>query len=166
MIQITDRPFLQLQPDQLYDLLALRSRVFVVEQNCVYLDCDGHDKPAQHLLMTDEQGKLIAAARILPPGTLFEQLAVGRVVVDPAYRGRGLGHELVRYALAYCDKHYPDKPIHISAQQHLRAFYASHGFTVTSQPYLEDGIWHVAMIRAPQVCSSDNLPNSKRGEDL
>ena len=146
-MRTVSKPFYSLNLDQLYDLLALRSKIFVVEQQAVYLDCDGRDKQAIHVLIYSDSGQLAAAARVLPPGTLFEEPAVGRVVVDPEWRGKSLGHELMRTALNVCAQSFKNQPVRISAQQHLRKFYSQHGFEVISEPYLEDGIWHVAMLR-------------------
>ena len=127
-------------------MLALRSRIFVVEQTSVYQDCDGLDKQAMHLMIYN-QGTLIASARILPPDSLFPELpAIGRVVVVTERRGEGLGHRLMREAVRVCRSLYPGQTIRISAQQHLSDFYAGHGFEIVSEPYLEDGIWHVAML--------------------
>jgi ElaA protein len=140
------KTFADLSPFELYDLLQLRSKVFVVEQDTVYLDCDGKDKQAHHLLLKDESGSVIAFARLLPPGVSYPEAVIGRVVVDPAWRGRGLAHELMRQAIPRCLALYSVSCIRISAQKHLAAFYAQHGFRPVTDDYLEDNIPHVGML--------------------
>lgn len=97
---------------------------------------------------------LVAYARCLPPGAKFPEPSVGRVVVDPGCRGRGLGHMLLRRALAVCAQRYPDRPVRISAQAYLERFYAAHGFQTQGEAYLEDGIAHREMLRAADAKSS------------
>jgi ElaA protein len=131
--------------DQLYEALRLRSQIFVVEQNCVFPDMDGIDPACEHLCGTDPSGKLLAYARLLPPGLKFPEASIGRVVVDETARGTQLGRALMREAMAACRSRYPATPIVIGAQQRLERFYASLGFATCSAAYLEDGIWHVDM---------------------
>jgi ElaA protein len=140
--------FAGLSGDDVYDMLALRSLVFVLEQDCVYLDADGLDRQSWHLLGRDAAGKLLAYLRVVDPGVKHEVPAIGRVVVDPAQRGGGLGHVLVAEALARCDKTWPGRRNHISAQAHLQAFYGRHGYEAVGETYLEDDIPHIAMERA------------------
>ena len=137
--------FNNLTINQLYQILALRSEVFVVEQDCVYQDIDGCDQQAIHVLF-NQNNTLVAYARILPPDTYFKQLSIGRVIVNQTHRGTNLGHELMTYALQLCHTTYPEERIKISAQQHLTNFYKQHGFTAVGEGYLEDGIPHIAMI--------------------
>lgn len=133
---------------ELYAVLALRSRVFVVEQNSVYLDIDGLDASAKHLLgLEDDQ--LVAYLRILPPGARFPDRTVGRVIVDPRARRSGLGLELVREGLRqlFQDLGGP-VPTSLAAQAHLEKFYGAAGYERTArEPFLEDGIAHVDMHR-------------------
>lgn len=131
--------------------MRLRSRVFVVEQQSIYLDCDNNDQSARHVLLTDEEHAIAACARILPPGTLAETPVIGRVVVTPEHRGRGLGYQLMSAAIRECVRLYPAQAIHISAQRHLHQFYEACGFVKDSDPYLEDGIWHIGMTRPAEV---------------
>lgn len=142
-------PFAALSVDALYDLLRLRSEVFVVEQACPYLDPDGKDRhpDAHHLRGIDDAGALLAYCRLLPPGLAFPVPSIGRVVVAPAARGRGLAHALMREALGRCAGLWPGSALMLGAQQHLAGFYAGHGFAVASDMYLEDGIPHVDMRR-------------------
>ncbi len=131
--------------DELHSILALRQAVFVVEQECAYLDIDGLDPGAQHLSAT-EDGQLIAYLRCLSPGTVWPAAALGRIVVAPAARGRDLGRELVRQGLRHCLKQWPDAGIEIGAQTYLHKFYVGLGFESAGEEYIEDGIPHVHMI--------------------
>lgn len=146
-------PFAALSAHALYDLLQLRSEVFVVEQACPYLDPDGKDRhpDARHLSGIDERGGLLAYCRLLPPDLAFPEPSIGRVVVAPAERGRGLAHALMREALGQCAQLWPGSALMLGAQQHLAGFYAAHGFAVVSEMYLEDGIPHVDMRREAQA---------------
>jgi len=131
-----------------YDLLALRQRVFVVEQACAYLDADGLDRAARHLLMRDRQGALIAYTRVLEPGVRFATHAIGRVVVAPERRGEALGHAVMQSTIAAIELAHGRVPITLAAQAHLQRFYARLGFvTISETPYDEDGIPHVDMRR-------------------
>ncbi len=138
--------FDDLTPRVLHDALALRQRVFVVEQACVYQDVDGKDPNALHLLGRDADGALVAYARILPPGARFDVAAIGRVVVAPEHRGQGLARTLVFEAIRVAQGHHGPR-VALSAQAHLEAFYASLGFVRVGDVYDEDGIPHVDMRR-------------------
>ena len=130
---------------ELYCILNLRSKVFVVEQNCVYLDTDGRDADSFHLCGWLEN-KLVAYCRLLPPGLAYEnEASIGRVVADPAHRKDGLGKILMSKAIAETYKRFKVSSIKIGAQQYLTKFYGELGFTIISAPYLEDGIPHVHM---------------------
>ncbi|MBK8339087.1 MAG: GNAT family N-acetyltransferase [Flavobacteriales bacterium] len=137
--------FRALTNDQLYDLLRLRSEVFVVEQNCVYGDLDGKDATALHLLGVSISGALTAYARILPPASDGLPI-IGRVVIDPVERGSGTGHELMREALAAIERTYGSRRSKLEAQSHLERFYAAHGFVRHGADHLLDGIPHVDMV--------------------
>lgn len=140
-------PFGELGPTALYDLLALRSAVFVVEQRCAYLDPDGLDPKALHVYAYDTSGILKACARILPAGVSHPEASIGRVCIALSERRTGLGRELMERTLAYVHEHYGQVPLRISAQEYLVEFYSSFGFEKVSEPYLEDGIPHVEMYR-------------------
>ncbi len=146
-----DRAFDELTVHELYAIVALRERVFVVEQSCVYLDADGHDQTARHLWLEDA-GEIRCYARIIPPQTGLDgrglhgppdAFRIGRVIVAPSARGTGLGRELMTRAIALCGA----ASIKLGAQAHLEKFYASLGFACISPVYLEDGIPHVDMLR-------------------
>lgn len=139
--------FKQLSIVELYQILQLRTEVFVVEQNCVYQDIDGKDQKAMHIIgMFDD--KIVAYARIFKPGDYFENASIGRVVVDANYRERKWGHDLIRASIAGIVRHFGESPITISAQLYLQKFYESHGFIVVGETYLEDGIPHIEMLRS------------------
>ena len=137
-----------LSGDDVYDMLALRSVIFVVEQDCVYLDPDGLDRDAWHLLGRDAESKLLAYVRVVDPGRKYAQPSIGRVVVDPSQRGTGLGHVLIAEALRRCEATWPGAPNRIGAQAHLQGFYGRHGYVAVGEVYLEDDIEHVDMERA------------------
>ena len=140
------KPFKTLSLIELYQILQLRSEVFVVEQNCVYQDIDGKDEKALHVLGMHE-GVLVAYARLFQPGDYFEQASIGRVIVNPAYRDKKWGHDLMTAAIQSIAEHYGETNITISAQLYLKRFYESHGFVQTSDMYLEDDIPHIEMKR-------------------
>ena len=131
----------------LYDAMALRSRVFVVEQECVFLDADGADRDSCHLLGRDEAGVLQAYLRIVDPGTKYAEPSIGRVVTSLASRGTGLGRLLMAEGLRQCGIAWPGLPIRIGAQARLQAFYACFGFVREGEDYIEDDIPHCEMVR-------------------
>lgn len=133
---------------ELYELLQLRSEVFVVEQDCVFLDLDGADAQALHL-MGRRAGQLLAYARCLPAGVKFAECSLGRVVTRRSVRGSGLGHDLLRRALGVVIAQWGPQAIRIGAQAQLKEFYAAHGFVDVGRPYVEDGIDHLEMVRQP-----------------
>lgn len=139
-------PFASLPPQALYDLLCLRTEVFVIEQNCVFQDMDGAD-PACHHLLGERNGALQAYARLVPAGLKFAEASIGRVVSDPATRGTGMGHALMREAVAQLQALWGAQPIRIGAQAHLQDFYRQHGFEPAGPIYIEDGIDHIEMLR-------------------
>ena len=138
-----------LAPLALHRILRVRQEVFAIEQNCIYLDADAADESSWHLAAWGPALTLMAYARIVDPGVKYTEASIGRVITPSAARGRGLGRELVGRAVAQANAAYPGSGIRISAQSRLEAFYASFGFVVASEPYLEDGIWHTEMLRAP-----------------
>lgn len=146
-IQWKIKSFDDLTVHELYDLLRLRSEIFVVEQNCVYLDLDGKDKVALHLF-GEFEGKIVAHARLFKAGITFEKSSIGRVTVDANYRDRKWGHDLMREAIAGIKYHFGENQITIGAQLYLKKFYESHGFIQASEMYLEDDIPHIEMIKS------------------
>ena len=138
----------QLGLDDLYDALALRSRVFVLEQG-PYLDPDGLDRQAWHLLGRDASGALVAYLRLLDPGQRYDEPSIGRVVIAADARGTGLGRALMGEGLSRCAQVWPGRAVRISAQAHLQRFYGTLGFDAVGEPYLEDDIPHIEMLRQP-----------------
>ncbi|TAE17183.1 MAG: GNAT family N-acetyltransferase [Bacteroidetes bacterium] len=129
----------------LYQVLRLRSEVFVVEQNCVFLDADNADEHCLHLCGFVE-GNVAAYARLVPPGILFPETSIGRVVTSPQYRGSGLGKVLMEEAIELCHQVFGEGAIQIGAQLYLQKFYESFGFTTIGEVYVEDGIDHIHMM--------------------
>lgn len=138
------KSFESLTVNELYDILKLRSTIFVVEQNCVYLDMDGKDKVALHLIGS-YNGKIVAYSRLFKAGISFENASIGRVVVDANYRDKKWGQELMRESIAGIALHFGENQITIGAQLYLKKFYESQGFIQTSEMYLEDDIPHIEM---------------------
>jgi ElaA protein len=141
-----DRAFAELSVAELYAILALRSRVFVVEQACAYLDPDGLDPVARHLWAEDGGGRIAAYLRIIPAGVKAAEVTIGRVVTAPEARGGGLGRELMQRGLAAAGA--AAVPIRVAAQAYLEAFYRELGFVRVSDVYDDDGIPHLDMTRA------------------
>ena len=142
--------FADLTPFDLYDVLAARQNVFILEQTCLYPDIDGYDLEAHHLLgWRDVDGKrqLAAYLRVLAPGAKYDEMSLGRVVTTPAARGSGAGRALLDQGIAHAEALHPGHRIRIGAQQYLERFYASFGFQTVSAPYDEDGIMHIDMLR-------------------
>jgi len=142
--------FSELTVADLYAVVRLREAVFIVEQNCPYPDADGRDPNAWHLLGWSQRSTgraLVAYARIFEPGVRYEEASIGRVVTAPDERGTGKGRELMAEALRRIDSLMPGQPIKIAAQRRLEDFYLGLGFRTVSDPYEEDGIIHVDMLR-------------------
>ena len=142
--------FNDLRPDELYAAVRLREMVFVVEQECAYLDADARDPGAWHLLGwlgTGRDKRLVAYARLFEPGVRYTEASIGRIVTAPEVRGSGIGRALMAEGLRRMKELAPGQPIRIAAQIRLEKFYSGYGFTTASEPYEEDGIIHVDMLR-------------------
>ena len=137
--------FTELSHEDLYAVLRLRQVVFAVEQNCVYLDLDGLDQQAMHMLCHQDE-QLLAYQRCLPPGHSYPESSLGRIVVCPAARGLQLGKELVSRGISYNLQHWPKTDIRINAQAYLRGFYTDLGFETRGDVYDEGGIPHLQML--------------------
>jgi len=147
LLNFTISTFNQLSLDELYDLLQLRQDVFVVEQDCPYLDADGKDKLSHHILGKDKSNKIQACTRIVPPGISYrEYVSIGRVVTSKESRGSGAGKALMKFSIDQCKIIFPENKIKISAQTYLNKFYTDLGFVKIGAEYLEDDIPHQAMI--------------------
>lgn len=144
----TLKKFSDLDAHALYDILRLRSEVFVVEQECVFLDMDNLDQKAYHLAGR-AGNELVACARILPAGIPYAEPSIGRVVSSPRHRRSGAGMELMQEAVNETIRLHGNVPIKIGAQLYLKQFYEKHGFEQCSEMYFEDRIPHIKMIRNP-----------------
>ncbi len=146
-IHFTTVNFDELTVDSLYEMLQLRQEIFIVEQDCPYLDADGKDQSSRHVLGRSEKQDLVAYIRIVPPGISYAGYSsIGRVVVKERIRKTGSGKSLMQYGIQKCKELYPDTPIKISAQCYLLKFYSDLGFKAIGEEYLEDDIPHQAMV--------------------
>ena len=139
------KAFNNLTPVELYQIMRLRSEVFVVEQNCVFLDADNKDQQCLHLMGWIEND-LVAYTRLAPPGYIYREPSIGRVVTSPSYRKNKIGYALMEKSIEHCRKLFGNAAIKIGAQYYLKNFYASLGFKQISDIYLEDGIEHIYML--------------------
>jgi ElaA protein len=135
----------ELNKDTLYQILALRSEVFVLEQQCIYTDADFKDQQSWHLCGW-KNGKLQAYARVIPPGISYPEASIGRVLTAASARKSGLGKWLMQIAIQQCRQQFPEHPIKIGAQLYLLEFYRNLGFQPIGETYLEDGIPHIIML--------------------
>ena len=145
-MNVVIKKFNDLSPLELYEILQLRSEVFVVEQDCVYQDIDGNDQKALHIIGTIEN-KIIAYTRCFRPGDYFKEASIGRVVVKESQRKFKRGNQIMNNSIKAINDHYKTKIIKISAQCYLNKFYTNLQFKPIGEKYLEDGIPHVAMLR-------------------
>lgn len=146
MISWIVKPFSALTPDELYNILRLRSEVFVVEQDCVFQDMDNKDQQSWHL-MGWEDDVLVAYTRLVPPGVSYPQPSIGRVITSKLVRKNGTGKLLMQKSIEELVHLFGESPIRIGAQLYLKKFYSSFGFEQSSDVYDEDGIDHIEMIR-------------------
>lgn len=141
------KDFASLTAEELYVIVRLRAAVFVLEQQCLYEDLDGKDQSSMHMMGFDgASGTLAVYARIVPPGVSFAEPSIGRVITAPEFRGKQLGHELMKRSIALTRATYPGQSIRIGAQAHLQEFYGRLGFIPEGEIYDEDGIDHVEMV--------------------
>ena len=146
-ITYTVTPFHMLTLDELYNIMQLRQEVFIVEQNCPYLDADGKDFLGFHVMGKNDAGKLVCYTRLLPAGVSYEgYCSIGRVINASSVRRQGHGKKLMEISIREIRILFPGIPIKIGAQTYLKAFYESLGFVDLHQPYLEDGIPHLKMV--------------------
>ncbi|MDP5105498.1 MAG: GNAT family N-acetyltransferase [Polaribacter sp.] len=140
------KSFSELNTTELYNILQLRSEVFVVEQDCVYQDIDFKDQKALHVFGY-KVDKIVAYTRIFKPGDYFENASIGRVVVKDSERTYGYGHDLMKASIKAIKDNFNETKITISAQKYLKKFYETHQFVQVGEEYLEDGIPHIKMIK-------------------
>lgn len=145
LMEISKKTFQELTLSELYNILKLRSEVFVVEQDCVYLDVDGKDEKALHIIGYSD-GELAAYTRCFKPDDYFKEASIGRVVVNKSHRNKGLAHLIMEESIEAIINRYQSNQIKVSAQTYLKNFYEAHGFKKKGEEYLEDGIPHISMI--------------------
>ena len=143
----TLKSFNDLTLSEFHDIIQLRLNIFVVEQDCPYLDLDDKDKIAYHFFGSTDQGKIVAYTRLFAPGDYYKEAAIGRVVVHKDFRKNKLGFELMSRSIEQVESLFNTKTIRIGAQAYLKKFYESLGFQPTGHDYIEDGIPHMYMIR-------------------
>ena len=144
------RSFDELSNQELYAVLAARQDVFILEQQCFYADFDGLDQDAHHVLAwvtIEGRRQLGAYLRVLAPGVKYTEMSLGRVLTTKAARGGGIGRELLAQGIAHAERLHPGHRIRIGAQQYLERFYQGFGFKTITEPYDEDGILHIDMLR-------------------
>jgi len=146
MLEVITKKFSELTIDELYQILQLRSEVFVVEQDCVYQDLDFKDQKALHIIGF-KNNKVVAYTRVFKPGDYFSEASIGRVVVEKNERKYGYGHVIMKDSIKEIQENFKVEIIKISAQTYLKKFYESHGFSKIGAEYLEDGIPHIGMIK-------------------
>lgn len=139
-MKIEVKSFYELSLDELYEILKLRSEVFVVEQQCLYLDIDDLDRQSEHLLVVENE-RIIGYIRLMPPGLKYPEASLGRVVLSQTFRHSDIGKTMVLEAMKQSER-----PIRISAQYYLKSFYEHLGFEQVGELYLEDGIEHIEML--------------------
>ncbi|WP_396591221.1 GNAT family N-acetyltransferase [Allomuricauda sp. R78024] len=145
-MKVIVKTFGELSNTELYQLMRLRSEVFVVEQDCIYQDLDNKDQKALHVLGVKNQN-VVAYTRVFMPGDYFKNTSIGRVVVEKEERKFGYGKVIMEASLEEIKKRFPESSIELSAQTYLIKFYNDLGFKTTGEEYLEDGIPHIRMIK-------------------
>lgn len=139
------KKFGELSVEEVYEILMLRSKVFVVEQQCIYEDCDGKDINSYHLFAKENE-QIILYLRILKKGVSYDEISIGRLLVDKEHRGKGLAKQMMGYAIKFIKNNLNEKEVKISAQEYLLEFYLNIKFVKVSDVYLEDNIPHVEML--------------------
>ena len=144
-MEIIIKRFRELTAKELYEILRARAQVFIIEQSCLYQDVDGKDYHAHHLFMLDDD-RVVGYLRILDRGISYDEVSIGRVMVDSQYRGNGLAENLMKSAIDFIEHSMNERKIRISAQSYLTDFYKNLGFKIESEEYLEDLIPHIEML--------------------
>lgn len=139
------KKFNELNIEEIYKILALRNEIFIVEQECPYLDCDDKDLNSYHLFLR-ENGEIVSYLRILEKGVSYDEISIGRVAVKKSYRGKGISRKMMLKAIEFIENNLSENTIKIQAQAYLLDFYRSLGFNAVSDEYLEDNIPHIDMI--------------------
>jgi ElaA protein len=139
------KKFDELNAEEIYEILKIRNQVFIVEQQCPYLDCDGRDMKSYHLFL-ENNNEIAAYLRIIEKGVSYNEISIGRVLVNSKYRGKGLARDMMKEAIGYISNQLNETSIRIEAQAYLIDFYKSLGFKQTSKIFLEDNIPHIEML--------------------
>ena len=139
------KKFKDLKGEEIYEILKIRNEVFIVEQQCAYLDCDGKDREAYHLFLEDNK-RIVSYLRILQKGISYEEISIGRVLVNKSYRRKGIAQEMMIKAIKFIEENLNETEIRIEAQAYLVHFYKGFGFEEVSSMYLEDDIPHIEML--------------------
>ena len=147
MNTIQVKTFNDLSAQELYNILQLRSEIFVVEQNCVYQDLDGKDEKALHVIGS-KNNQVVAYARIFNAGDYFKEASIGRIAVKDSERKYGYGQDIVKASIKAVADKFGETTIHLSAQSYLKKFYSSFGFKEVGEEYLEDDIPHIGMVKS------------------
>ncbi len=140
------KAFKDLSVDEYFEILFLRTEIFVVEQDCPYQEVDEKDRQSFHLFGRAENGEVIAVTRILPQGISYDEVSIGRVALKKTHRGKGIADVLMIESFNFIKKHFGEVPIRISAQEYLLSYYNKHGFMQVGEMYLEDNIPHIEML--------------------
>ena len=143
------KAFEQLSNIEVYHMIRIREEIFILEQDCVYVDCDNNDPKCDHMLVYHEDN-LVGTLRIVPKGVKYEKVSIGRVVVIKEARKKGLAYKMMQEALKFISEKYGEVPVVLSAQVAIKGLYEKAGFKVISDVYLEDGIDHVKMLFEPK----------------
>lgn len=147
MVEFRTKMFTELTLDELYRIMQLRQEVFVVEQDCPYLDADDKDQQSLHTIGYNNKKEVVAYCRLVPPGLSYHNYAsIGRVATSLGVRKMGVGKKMMIYAIEVLQNQYSHSSIKISAQKYLEQFYKGFGFMPTGEEYLEDGIPHMGMV--------------------
>ena len=139
------KKFKELKSEEIYEILKIRNEVFIVEQHCAYLDCDGKDIEAYHIFLEDNK-EIVACLRILKKGVSYDEVSIGRVLVHKNYRRKGIAEEMMKKAINFIEDSLNEREIRIEAQAYLVNFYKNFGFEEVSDMYLEDDIPHIEML--------------------
>jgi ElaA protein len=142
------KAFQDLTVDEYFEILFLRTAIFVVEQDCAYQEVDEKDRQAYHLFGRDKEGEIIAVTRVLPQGVSYAEVAIGRVALKKSFRGQGIAGQLMTASLDFVAQQFGEVPVRISAQEHLFNYYNKYGFNQVGTMYLEDNIPHIEMLRS------------------
>ena len=141
------KAFKDLAVDEYFEILYLRTEIFIVEQDCPYQEVDEKDRQSFHLFGSAENGKVIAVTRVLPAGVSYKEISIGRVALKKEYRGKGIADELMEETIQFIENKFGKQRIRISAQVYLLNYYNKHGFEQVGESYLEDNIPHIEMVR-------------------